>query len=267
MSRLRLSLARWCFVNVPLDALCTFMRLHGITGVDLAAQAEWSTFRAHGIHPCLVHGPGGFQPAAPDRGLRYGPAIGWSDAAQHAALLQELETRAAAARHCGVDHLVSLFGNRDARSAAENLANCIAGLRAALPILERHKVKLSLEVLNSRIDHPDYFADSMAVAASVCEAVASPRVGMLCDLYHLQVMGEDPLLAIRTHMPHIGHMHLGAAPGRRAPGPGQDVDWHAILSTLAEYGYAGYLGHEWLPQSAEPLAELAASLHYLDAAR
>lgn len=267
MSRLRLSLARWCFGDIRLEVLCAFMKAHGIAGVDLAPRKEWATFITHGIRPSLVHGPGGFSPAIAGSGLRYGRAIGWSDAAQHSSLLQQLEEQAVAARQAGVQHLVTLFGDREGRSDAVNRANCIEGLHAAQQILERYDLQLSLEVLNSRIDHPDYFGDSMAVAASVCEAVANPRVGLLCDLYHLQVMGEDPLLAIRTHMPHIGHMHLGAAPGRRAPGPGQDVDWHAILSTLAEYGYAGYLGHEWLPQSAEPLAELAASLHYLDAAR
>src|SRR5690606_7057183 len=149
-----------------------------------------------GIQPCLVHGPGGFRPPPSGSTQRFGPSLGWSDAALHDELLEQLESRAAAARAAGLEHLVGLFGDSNERSEMENLSNCIHGLRAALPILEQYDIKLSLEVLNSRSDHPGYFADHMALGTEVCTAVASPRVGLLCDLYHLQVTGEDPLEAL-----------------------------------------------------------------------
>lgn len=232
-------------------------------GVDLAAPEEWPAFLAEGIRPCLVHGPGGFLPPAPGSAQRFGPSLGWSDAALHGVLLEQLDSRAAAARAAGLDHLVSLFGDCNARSETDNLDNCIRGLRAALPILEQYDVKLSLEVLNSRIDHPGYFADHMALGAEICTAVASPRVGLLCDLYHLQVMDEDPLKALQRYAALISHVHLGAAPGRRAPGPGQTLDWQAVFATLEALGYTGWIGHEWLPRGVDPLAELEATLRWL----
>lgn len=234
-----------------------------MTGVDLAAPEEWAGFLAEGIQPCLVHGPGGFRPPPSGSTQRFGPSLGWSDATLHQDLLEQLESRAAAARAAGLQHLVGLFGDSNERSEMDNLSNCIHGLRAALPLLEQYDMQLSLEVLNSRVDHPGYFVDHMALGAEICTAVASPRVGLLCDLYHLQVMDEDPLEALQHYAALISHVHLGAAPGRCAPAPGQPLDWQAVFTTLETLGYTGWIGHEWLPRGPDPLAELEATLHWL----
>jgi len=69
---------------------------------------------------------------------------------------------------------------------------------------------------------------------------------MLCDGYHLTVNGDDPVAVIRGHADRIGHVQLADAPGRHQPGTGT-LDVEGVLGSLAEVGYAGWIGLEYVP--------------------
>ena len=111
-----------------------------------------------------------------------------------------------------------------------------------------------LEPLNTRIDHPGYFLQDMATAVALVKEIAHPRLKVLCDLYHLAVMGEDLEGIIDRHVDSIGHFHVADVPGRHEPGTGT-LDWPALLRRIRERGYDGTIGFEYAP-----LADSAASL-------
>ena len=71
-----------------------------------------------------------------------------------------------------------------------------------------------MELLNSKVDHADYHGDRTPFGVEVVAAVNSPRVKLLYDIYHMQIMEGDVIRTIRQHHQHIAHYHTGGVPGR-----------------------------------------------------
>ena len=117
----------------------------------------------------------------------------------------------------GVPNIVVFSGNRGGMSDGEGIANCIAGLKRVTPTAEQHGVTLCLEVLNSKVDHKDYQADHTAWAVQVVQGVASPRLKLLYDIYHMQIMEGDVIATIRAN--DAAHRALSH---RRRAGPRRD---------------------------------------------
>jgi len=133
-------------------------------------------------------------------------------------------------------------------------------LRAA-PIASKAGVRLLLEPLNTRVDHPGYFLDSTAEALEVINDVDDPAVRLLYDLYHSIVMGEDPqqVLAGSGHL--VGHVHVADVPGRHEPGTGT-IDWPLQLAALRSAEYSGAIGLEYKPsRDTESSLELIRQLN------
>jgi len=97
-------------------------------------------------------------------------------------------------------------------SDQEGLDNCVAGLTRIKPIAEDKGVTIVLELLNSKVNHPDYMADRTAWGAELCKRVNSPRIKLLYDIYHMQVMEGDVIRTIRQNIQYIGHFHTAATP-------------------------------------------------------
>lgn len=122
---------------------------------------------------------------------------------------------------------------------------------------------LVLELLNSKIDHPDYQCDHTRWGAEVCRMVSSPRVKLLYDIYHMQVMEGDIIGTLRRHSDLIGHYHTAGVPGRHEIDGTQELNYPAILRAIAATGYSGYVGQEFLPQG-DPGMALKAALDLCD---
>ena len=129
--------------------------------------------------------------------------------------------------------------------AEEKRRNLLQGLRNSLAQTPEH-ISLVLEPLNTIVDHPGYYLNDMATAVSLIEEINHPRLKVLCDLYHLGVMGEDLNSIIDHHLEQIGYIHVADFPGRHEPGSGS-VDWAALLSRLQNKGYRGEVGFEYSP--------------------
>ena len=114
---------------------------------------------------------------------------------------------------------------------------------------------ICIELLNSKVDHPDYQGDRTPFGAAVVQVVASPRVKLLYDIYHMQIMEGDVIRTIRANAAHIAHFHTGGVPGRHELDDRQELNWHAIASAIADTGFTGYVAHEFTP-TREPLASL-----------
>jgi hydroxypyruvate isomerase len=128
----------------------------------------------------------------------------------------------------------------------EKFSNVVTGLKKALSITPQD-ITLVLEPLNTKIDHPGYFLDDMETAVSIIKKVNDNRLQILCDLYHLGVMGSDLRQLITKYREYIGYIHIADFPGRHEPGTGS-ADWPALLRILQdEVGYKGYVGFEYSP--------------------
>jgi hydroxypyruvate isomerase len=109
-------------------------------------------------------------------------------------------------------------------------------------------VTLILELLNSKKDHNGYEADRTWWGVDVCAQVGSPRVKLLYDIYHMQIMEGDVIATVREHHTHFAHYHTAGVPGRRDLDTNQELFYPAIARAIAETGFDGFIGHEFLPK-------------------
>ncbi len=171
---------------------------------------------------------------------------------------REVEEAIPVSQRLGCDRLMlltqELLANGSGRPApsrlsrAEQRASLVQGLRALAPIAEREQISLLLEPLNIRVDHPGYFLDSAREGVAIIEEVGSPRVRLLFDIYHMEVMQRNSVEMLLAHLPLVGHIHIADVPGRHEPGTGA-LQFLEILRGLAEKGYAGAVGFEFSPRA------------------
>jgi hydroxypyruvate isomerase len=238
---------RWPFESIPLPELCRAARDLGLAGIDLLTRDDWERVREYGL-VCSM----GYPYAAPRRDFI---ATGFNDPANHALLLRELEEAIPVAAHHGVPNVIAMFGNRRGRPDGAAIDACVAGLNRIKPLAEEHGVTVCVELLNSKVDHPDYQGDHTAFGMAVMSAVASPRVKLLYDIYHMQIMEGDIIRTLRTQRDHIGHFHTGGVPGRHELDDTQELDYRGISRAIADGGFGGYVAHEFAPTRA-PLESL-----------
>jgi hydroxypyruvate isomerase len=164
----------------------------------------------------------------------------------------------------GIAGLICFSGNRNpGQSDLAGLVACAQGLKRIAPYAEQKGVNLNVELLNSRIDHAGYQCDRTDWGVALCEMVGSPRVKLLYDIYHMQIMEGDVIRTIRTHAARFGHYHTAGVPGRKDPDDSQELNYRAICRAIAETGYDGYVGHEYAPR-ADVLASLRAMFALCD---
>jgi len=115
-----------------------------------------------------------------------------------------------------------------------------------------------VELLNSKVDHRDYQGDRTAFGVEVMKGVGSPRVKLLYDIYHMQIMEGDVIRTIRDNIAHIGHFHTGGVPGRHELDAKQELNWRAIAMAIADTPFTGFVAHEFMP-TGDPLTSLKAA--------
>jgi hydroxypyruvate isomerase len=138
-------------------------------------------------------------------------------------------------------------GNREGLDAKRGAENAIKQLEMLAKDAESAGVMLILELLNSKVDHPDYMCDNTAWGVEVVSAVNSPNLRLLYDIYHMQVMEGDIIQAIRDHHQWFGHYHTAGVPGRNEIDASQELNYSAICEAIVDTGYQGYLGQEFIP--------------------
>jgi len=220
----------------------------GFSGIDLLYSDEWQTAQDAGLTVSMGY------PSRRDKFI----ATGFNNPDNHALLLGELETALPAAKRAGVANMIAMFGNRDpARDDRAAIDACVMGLSKIAPLAEESGVTLCVELLNSRVDHPSYQGDHTAFGVEVVSKVNSPRVKLLYDIYHMQIMEGDVIRTIRNNIQWIGHFHTGGVPGRHEIDDTQELNYHAIAAAIAESGYGGFVAHEFMPTHPDPFTSLA----------
>jgi hydroxypyruvate isomerase len=246
--RLKQSVCRWPYARTPLPEFCRRVHDIGFTAIDLLFPDEWSMARDAGMTVSLGYA------SRRDKFIK----TGFNDPANYTMLLQELETAIPLAARAKVPNVIAMFGNRVAGIEDEAaIANCIAGLSKIAPLATEQGVTICVELLNSKVDHAGYQGDHTAFGAAVMQGVNSPRVKLLYDIYHMQIMEGDVIRTIRNNINYIGHFHTGGVPGRHEINENQELNYHAIAAAIADLNFQGYVAHEFVPTRADPFESLA----------
>jgi hydroxypyruvate isomerase len=188
---------------------------------------------------------------------------GFTNRASHPMLLKEYQQALPVAKAKGVPSLIAMFGNRDGRSDAEAIAAATDGLKQVAPLAEQAGVTICVELLNSKVDHKGYHGDHTAFGVEIISAVGSPRVKLLYDIYHMQIMEGDIIATIRANAKYIGHYHTGGVPGRHELDETQEVNWPAVCRAIAGTGFQGFVAHEFVP-TRDPLTSLREAVALCD---
>ena len=174
---------------------------------------------------------------------------GLNKRSNHARTDKELRESIDIAADCGIPGVICFSGNRQPHQSELDAIDATAeGLRRMAPYAEKKGVNLNLELLNSKVDHPGYQCDHTCWGAAVCEQVDSPRVKLLYDIYHMQIMEGDIIRTMRENIRWIGHFHTAGNPGRNDFDDTQESNYAGICRAIAATGYPYYVGHEFSPK-------------------
>jgi hydroxypyruvate isomerase len=243
--RLKQSVSYWPYSKTPLADFAREASKIGLRAIDLLQPEEWPMVRDAGLI-CSMGYP---------TKRRDFLSSGFNDPSKHDMLIEELERTLPLAAAAGVPNVIAMFGNRAGRSDEEGAENCIKGLSRIKASAERHGITVCVELLNSKVDHQDYMGDHTAFGVKVMEGVGSPRVKLLYDIYHMQIMEGDVIRTIRDHFAHMGHFHTGGVPGRHELDDTQELNYRAVCRAIVDLGFLGYVAHEFVP-TRDPLTSL-----------
>ena len=270
--RVKHSVVFWCF-NMggefwDIDKTCAIAASLGCKSVEICGPETWPTLKKHGLVCALA--PNGMPGAPFMRGLNntefHGQVI---DATSR--MIEDCAT-------AGFPSVIAFTGYRwrdpeNPQSGEiprdEATRNCVAGLKKLARLAEAKQVTINLEHLNTRDGthpmkgHPGYQGDDLDFVADIIRQVGSPRVRLLFDIYHVQVMHGDVIRRMESCRDIIGHVHTAGNPGRAELDDTQEINFPPILRKLVELGYDGYVGHEFIP-TRDPLTGLRQAVELCD---
>jgi hydroxypyruvate isomerase len=244
--RLKQGVTRGVFGRgVSLEDCCTRAASLGIQGFDLVTPDDWPTVKKHGLVPSMASGGGGTIPNALNRTENH---------ARIEASMRDMIDKAAAS---GAPNLITFSGNRAGMSDAEGADNCVAFLNRVKAQAEDKGVTICMEYLNSKVNHKDYMFDHLPWGVDVMKRVNSPRVKILFDIYHAQIMDGDIVRNIRDNFQWIGHFHTGGNPGRHEIDETQELNYRFVMQAIADLGFTGFVSHEYSPaEGHDPIESL-----------
>lgn len=176
-----------------------------------------------------------------------GPEFPLTDPANRERVLEELGEAIDVAAAAGSTFLNVIPGrHQETVDPAVQHSSVVSALRRVAGQAERSGVRVLVEPVNTAVDHPGIYLTSTSEGYEIVEAVDSPNVELLFDVYHQQITAGNLIATIRDHVDRIGHVHVGDVPGRHEPGTGE-IHYPNVVSALADAGYEGYVGCEFEP--------------------
>lgn len=248
MSKFKQSFAWWCFGrHAEAEALIARGASIGYAGVEMCPKELWGKVRDGGLRIITLGG-------------HHSLTDGLNKPENHDRIEKEIIANLELAKEWEIPALIVFSGNRNGMPDDIGMENTITGLNRVKKAAEDAGVTLVLELLNSKVNHPDYQCDRTAWGVEVCKAVDSPRVKLLYDIYHMQIMEGDVIRTLRDNIAYIGHFHTAGNPGRNDLDDEQELYYPAIMRAIAATDYDGYVGQEFSPK-ADALQALEAAFH------
>jgi hydroxypyruvate isomerase len=249
--RLKQSATRGCFGKLSMEESCKEAARLGLKGLDLVSPDAWPTLKKYGLVPTMTGAAGHSLTDGINRKEAH---------AQIEPAFREMLDRVAA---YGAPNLIALSGNRRGMSDEQGMDNCVAFLNRVKAQAEDKGVTICMELLNSKVDHKDYQCDHTAWGVEVMKRVNSPRVKLLYDIYHMEIMEGDIIRTIRANIQYIGHFHTAGNPGRHEIDASQELNYRPIAQAVADLNFAGYFAHEYSPLK-DPVKSMAEAISICD---
>ena len=238
------SACQWCYSSIPLEDLVIAGKEIGLKSVELLRPEQWSVAIKHGLTCAMGY--------ASSLGLNKG----FNDPTLHEQLLGDYTTNIPKAAEAGLKNLICFSGNANGLSYEQGLENCAKGLEPVLKVAAKYNLTVSMELLNSKVDHKDYQCDHTEWGVKLCEKLGSPNFKLLYDIYHMQIMEGDVIATIKRRSEYISHYHTGGVPGRNEIDESQELQYPAIMRAIVATGFKGYVAQEFVPKRPDKLASL-----------
>jgi hydroxypyruvate isomerase len=255
------SVCKWCYPKVSLEDLCAAGKDMGLTSVELLQPSDYATLKKHDLVCAMTSNPSIKGPDGKDLG--HIPRA-FNRKEHHDLLVQAYEPQIAAVAEAGFKNLICFSGNRDGMDDETGLKNCAEGLKRLMSLCEKKNVILCMELLNSRVNHPDYMCDKSAWGIELCKQIGSPNFKLLYDIYHMQIMEGDVIATIKKNHEFFAHYHTGGVPGRHEIDDSQELNYAAIMKAIVETGHGGHVAQEFIPARPDVLASLKQAVGICD---
>jgi len=253
--RVNHSVCKWCYPDYSVKELAEAAATMGLTSVELLEPEEWPVLEEYELICAMPMGP---IITGKDR-----LTDGFSEPLNHEWLIPMYTDRIREVAEAGYERVICFSGNRRGMEDAKGLENCVQGLKSIIPVAEEYGITLCMELLNSKVSHPDYMCDYTSWGVELCKQLDSERFKLLYDIFHMQVMEGDVIRTIRNNHQYIGHYHTGGNPGRNEIDETQELNYPAIMRAIVETGYTGYVGQEFIP-TRTPLISLREAVRLCD---
>jgi hydroxypyruvate isomerase len=254
-SRIKQSICSWCFKPLSIEDLCKAAVAIGYQAIELLGPEHFAMLKKYNL-VCAMTSSHGF-------------STGFADPTQHDACIAKLGPAIDATADAGFPNVITFSGITTKISKEDGIKNAVAGFKRIVGHAERRGVNLCIEMLNSRVDvemkgHPGYLADNVEWVVEVCKQVGSPRLKLLFDVYHVQIMQGDVITRINQYKDFIAHYHTAGNPGRQDLDDDQEINYPAVMKAIAATGYQGYVGQEFLPKGKDIIGALRAAARTCD---
>lgn len=253
--RIKQSIVKWCFAkHWKIEKMCQVAKSLGCVSIELVPPSEWPILKKHGLI-CAIAGSHLF-------------VKGMNNPKYQPMCIDKMRTAIDNCAEAGFPNVITFTGFREGISEEDGIKNCVAGYKKIVGHAEKKKVTLCLEMLNSKVNvemkgHPGYQGDHVDYCMKIIKKVGSPRLKLLYDIYHVQIMDGDLIRQIRAHADYIAHVHTAGNPGRAELDDNQEINYPAVMRALVEAGYKGYVGQEFIP-TRDPLKGLREAVALCD---
>ena len=241
----------WTGSTLSFEDRCKTLARIGFKGMDLPTEAQVPMLRQYGLAPALMTGTG--------------------TSFQQGFIRKEIHSQIEDATHAGIDMcsrvgcgvLIGMPGERRGMSREEGADNAVAILSKIKGYAEQKNVDVCMEITNSKVvadQRTDQIFDHLAWGLDVCKRVNSPRVKVLFDIYHVQIMDGDVVRTMRDNLKYISHIHVAGVPSRTEIDETNELNFKFIAKAIADSGYNGFVAHEWRPAMGnDPIKSLERS--------
>lgn len=254
--RIKQSVYGWCFRPMPTEELVEACHRMGVPAMDIGRE-HYPKLRQLGMKLAMM-GAHGFTKGPFSRD-------------NHAFCIEKLRQGIDAAVECDCANVITFTGMRENGISDEQGArNCVDCWKEVIGYAEQKGINLCLEILNTRDDthpmkgHPGYFGDDVDFCIELIKRVDSPRMKLLFDVYHVQIMNGDVIRRIRQYKDYVGHYHIAGVPGRGEPDETQEIYYPAVMRAILATGYTGYVSQEFIPTWPDKLAALRYAVKLCD---